>query len=99
LDHVQSCGIGVVLLFVVGHVLLHQFYGVASALRINFEVVKSMVVRESSGVYFEFGVSIPSSTLKKDCPFSEDWSSIEVTQEISWDSEFMSLGRQLWSFR
>jgi len=45
----------VVLLFVAGHVLLQES---ASAVpRIDFEVIKSMVVRKSSGIHFEFEVS------------------------------------------
>jgi len=61
-EYLLWAALGVVLLFVVGHVVLQQFYAASSAPRIDLEVIKSTIVRKSSGVYFEFVIQFRTNT-------------------------------------
>jgi len=61
-EYLLWVALGIILLFVVGHILLQQFYTASSAPKIDFEVIKSTIVRKSSGVYFEFVIQFRTNT-------------------------------------
>jgi len=54
--------LGVVVLFVVGHALLQQFYTSSTTPKIDFEVIKATIVRKSSGIHFEFITQFRTNT-------------------------------------
>jgi len=61
-EYLLWVAVRVILLFVVGHIILQQFYTASSVPRVDFEVVKAVVVRKSPGVYFEFVIQFRTNT-------------------------------------